>query len=245
MRPLNLIAAISLLLGGAGSQAADFQFSSILRAGLPNAGDWELGIGSSAGTPASTAHLNPYYLNDTPQTFQIGYQQSTNTAFLRFYNQPSGYTQVNYAIPFSVAPGTQVRWEIPTGSLYVRASRVNRPTSVTIDQLALTGGVTILQPLSATSLTAFQSNSQMTSGTTAPVVFVTAGSGDWTLSGRIRFAGLSPYAPGGARRSQLHMGFTVQGTAETPDAPTVLTMASGLLALGLLRGRFHLRRTRP
>lgn len=223
---IALLAAAAPLLPG-----ADFGFDAIIRAGLPNNGDWELGLGPTGNNSARTSHLNPYYANNTWQRFEIGYSAALNAAFLRFYNQPGAPTQVLYANPFSGAAGANIIWEIPASGLYLGASSRNRFTEVELDQLSLTGtGLAVIQPVGVTALSASQLNSNTTVVYPTPITFRTSG-GDWTLSGQIRFDGLGAYTPGGARQSDLHMGFNVTGTVDVPEPASAALVLAGVAAL--------------
>lgn len=229
---------LCFLAAGQPLEAADFGWSAIIRAGLPNAGDWELGMGPLGNNTATSAHLSPYYANNIYQNFQIGYRSATQTAFLRFYNGPgTAYTEITRPIGFAVSPSAIITWEIPASAFYLSASSRPAPTAVAVDQLSLSGtALTVLQPLAMTAWSASQNRSNMVAPIGAPVVFQTAG-GDWTLSGRIRFQGLQTYQSPGAQRSQLHMGFSINGTVETPEPATWTLTAASLALLGLWRRR--------
>lgn len=219
--------------------AADFGFSTIIRAGLPNSGDWELGIGPEGNNAAVTANLLPYYPNNVARQFQIGWDAVTQRGYLR-YTHTSVLSQALYYSPgFSFTPASTLRWEIPVGGLYVRATDRNRPTGAYLENLTLTGtGLTILQPLGVSSLTATQNGSgSQTTGTTAPVTFLAAGTSSWVLSGTIRFQGLGTYVSGGARRSELHMGFSGGATVESPEPIPALLVGSGLIVFATARRR--------
>ncbi|NWF83727.1 MAG: PEP-CTERM sorting domain-containing protein [Bryobacteraceae bacterium] len=221
--------------------AADFSFSTIIRAGgilfLP---DWELGIGPAGNPSAIQGNLGlfNYYPNGAARPFQIQYTRATNRAVLTY----NGATSVTYAPGGpGLAPGSV--WTIPAGSLFVSASSRPVATSVTISGLTLGGGVTVLQPFSATTLTASQLNSNMMASLGSPVVFRTGPTGDWTLSGTIAFTGLRIYTfPlfNGAAGSELSMGAGISGSDVPEPASWLLTLA-GAASVG---GAKFLRRSR-
>lgn len=219
---------------------ADFDLSATIRAGMPGNGDWELGIGPGGNNTAFNAHLpaGRYYPNGLPNRFEIGYRNATNTAFLRYYSNATLFTEVVYDAP-GAGLGTGATWTIPAGSLFVSAARRNNAlTRVVVDQLAVGGGVQVLQPFSSTSLAAWQFGWSSIDSLAAPVVFRTTGTGDWLLSGRIAFTGLAAYTNPGAQRSQLQMIANVSGTsAAVPEPAPLALIAFGLAGMSALRVR--------
>lgn len=223
-----------------GLGAADFSFSTIIRAGgvlfWP---DWELGIGPAGNPFAYQGNLGlfNYYPNGAARPFQIRYTQATNTAVLTYNGGPS----VTYSPGGpGLAPGAV--WTIPARSLFVSASSRPVTTSVTISGLTLGGGVTVLRPFSTTTLTATQFNSNTTAGLGSPVVFRTGPTGDWTLNGTIAFTGLRIYTfPffNGAGGSELSMGAGISGT-DVPEPASWLLSLAGIATVGgtwLIRSR--------
>lgn len=212
--------------------AADFSFSTIIRAGgILFWPDWELGIGPAGNPSAVQGNLGlfSYYPNGAARPFQIQYTQATNTAVLTY----NGTTSVTYSPGGpGLAPGSV--WTIPAGSLFVSATSRPVATSVTISGLTLGGGVTVLQPFSSTTLTASQLNSNATTGLGSPVVFRTGPTGDWTLNGNIAFTGLRIYtfpAFNGAIGSELSMGADISGT-DIPEPASWLLLVGGIASLG-------------
>jgi len=218
-----------------GIYAADFGFSVIIQAGRQN-GSWEIGIGLR-GNPTNTAQVNPYYGNNTPQQFEIGYTQSTNTAFVRLYQNATTYNEATYnpvgGAP--LAPGGS--WTLPANSFFVSAASRNPPTSVTVAGMALSPGLSVLQGLSST-LTAAQpgrppSNPSVVTNLASPVQFMAQGNGgNWLLSGTISFVGLSAYQGGGADRSDLRFGFDA-GASDVPETSTAMSFGCGLGLIGI------------
>lgn len=226
----------AIAVGGVPGRAAEFGLSATIRAGLRNAGDWELGIGPLGNNTANRLNLNQanYFPDNLPNRFEIGYTNATNSAFVRYYYGATAYQQVDY-VPGGAGLGAGSVWTIPAGSLFLSAARrPNVLTAVWIDQLALGGGVQTLQPFSTTTMLAWQYNSSMTTPTTSPVSFRTSASGDWLLSGRIGFLGLSAYNPGGAQRSQLQMIANISGvSAPVPEPAVELMVGAGLVGLAM------------
>lgn len=218
--------------------AADFAFSVIIRAGLANPGDYELGIGPtgvpSAGT-IQTAHMVPYYGNNTPQRFEIGYQEATSTAFVRVYHANGTYAQATYVPPDAIPMPANSSWALPGSALYVRASRRPVATGIRVNDLALGPGLDSLDPLSTTSLEAVRPafGDGVTQDMGSPVVFrAFQNGGDWLLSGTIAMQGLRAYVPGGAARSELHLSLTAEATAVPeptywPVFPVLATVIGG------------------
>jgi hypothetical protein len=240
-RPLNLVlvglTAAGLLTG------ADFGFSAIIRAGLPNAGDWELGIGPSGNNSAVTAHLSPFHPDNLERRFEIGYTAATRTAYLRYFHTNTSATTISYTTTYAYSPSAMLRWEIPSNGLYLQAHNRNRPTGVFLNNLELSGaGLTVLQPLAVTSMSAAQSGSGVNTPLGSPLIFRAAGSSDWRLSGAIRFQGLNPYTSGGARRSELHMGFSGGAFVESPEPVPAILIGSGLILFATARTRYGRKR---
>ncbi|NWF83726.1 MAG: hypothetical protein HXY18_07855 [Bryobacteraceae bacterium] len=245
---LGTAVLLTVAAAGVPCRAAEFGLSATIRAGLWNAGDWELGIGPLGNNTANTLNLSPanYYPDNLPNRFEIGYTSATNSAFVRYYYGAASYQQVAYAAG-GAGLGAGSVWTIPAGALFVSAARrPNVQTAVWIDQLSLGGGVQVLQPFSSTTLLALQYNSSMTTPTTSPVSFRTGASGDWLLSGRIGFLGLSAYNPGGAQRSQLQMIANISGvSAPVPEPAVQLMVGAGLVGLAMLGVRKRRRRGMP
>ena len=233
----TVLTAAILFAAATTCRAADFGLSATIRAGLRNSGDWELGIGPSGNNTLHTANLAPYYPDNEARRFELGYSSATNEAFLRYYHDASTFQQATFA-PGGSGLGAGSVWIIPVGSLFVSSASRPSATSIAVDQLALSGGVEVLQGLSSTSLTAAHTGSTVVASLADPVLFRTGASGDWLLSGRISFSGLSAYQPSGAQRSQLQLIANVSGTSvQTPEPPASGLFALGLFGVGLLAGR--------
>ncbi len=228
-----------------GLSAAQFQFGTMVRAGLSGNQEWEIAAGQSSGAlppSATTGQVSPHYTDGRNNPFEIGYVKSTNTATLTVRTGSGGggssTTTVNWnPVGGSLLPAAAT-WTIPMGGLYVSAARVPIATSISLDKLKLTGAISILQPIQQTTMTAAQNNTPggVVVRQSADIVFRTTGSGDWKLEGEFTMTGLAPNgAQPGAKRSELQFGFNV--IAEAPEPATVLATALGLGALIALRRR--------
>lgn len=244
---LNAIRKASLLLIAGlcwqgGAHAADFDFFSILRAGMPNGTDWEIGLGPDGNNITGQAHFNYQapgtmtWGNNVNQNFEIGYNANTNRAYATVFTQNGTPVTATYNGPVGgVSP--DATWTISPGGLYVSAASRIVPTSVRISNLTLQAGLTVLSPLTVSTLTASQLLIPSQDSNTSPIVFQAASTGgSWYLSGQIRFQGLSSYLPFGASRSQLQMGMTVSAT-DTPEPSAMLLTGMGLIGLSLIRRR--------
>lgn len=244
--PLVLARAGLLLLAATGTAAAaDFGFAVIIQLG--GAATWEVGIGPRGSAPVATTSVNPDYQDNTPRRFEVGYTQATNTAFVRVYQTNNvNYQQATYQ-PVGGAPLLPAgSWTLPASSFSVAADAKLFPTSVTVDNLGLSAGLTVLQPLSTTTLTASQTGifggvDIPSASLGSPVQFRAQGTGgNWMLSGRITFAswiGLGGFlAPTG---NDLRFGFDA-GASDVPEPSTALYLGCGLGLLGL----YSLRRRR-
>lgn len=216
------------MFGAQAASGADFNFNVLIRAGLAGNGDWEVGMGlNSAGVPTVSGQLAPYYLNGQPQRFEIGYTQSSGQAYTRIYSDAAGSAlllNVIYTVPNAapLAPGGG--WTLPAASFYTRASaNASATTSVSVTNMALSTGLSVLNPPSITSL---NTGAGQSSNQASPVLFQTQ-NGDWVLSGALTMTGLQAYVANGATRSQLQFGLTAQAS-DTPEPAAILLMASGL-----------------
>jgi len=221
----------------AACSAADFSLSATIQAGSSAAASWELGIGPAGNSALSTVSLQPYYPNAQPRQFALGYTNATNTAYLRYTHGSGATQQVTYS-PGGPGLGAGATWTIPIGSLSLTAQPIIWSSTATIANLALGGGVSVLQPFSSTTLSVTRGilGAGDSDAIASPVVFRTGASGDWLLTGTISFGGLAPYAPSlfgiplGAQNSDLSMGAGISGTSDPVPEPTT----SGLLAIGLI-----------
>jgi hypothetical protein len=248
MRPLLLvlIATISLT---SNSIAAEFSFYSILRAGLPGNGDWEIGTGPNGSTIPNSAQYRystgtPGWSNNIDQQFRIGYTQATNTVYATVW----GSTGIEYTSQYNPAGGLTVApngtWTINPGSLYVTATprsvgnAPSAPSSILVENLELSSAVNVLQPMNQTSFYASQPTGTGLRSNSSPIVFsAAANGGDWFLDGTIRFSGLAANSNGpGAQRSSLHFGLTAT-YADSPEPAAILLVSVGLLAMAYLRRR--------
>lgn len=238
----NSVLRTIILLGFAGvplASAADFGFSSIIRAGLRSAADWELGIGPAGNSAASTLNLSPYYGDGTYQAFQMGYTNATNSAYVRIQTTSGQWRDLSYS-GAGAGLGAGATWTIPASSLYVAASGWWLPYSIQVSNLSLSSGLTVVNPLSTTTLTASQWLATDRESLSSPVVFRTGSTGDWALSGQVAFVGLSAYSLLGAQGSDLELGFGASGSSSpTPEAGTLAMIGAGMIVLGLRS--FHRR----
>ncbi len=216
--------------------AASFGFNVLVRAGLNTTGDWEVGMGlNSSGVPTVQAQMSPYFLDGSPQRFEIGYTAGTGTAYTRIFSgaAPSSTMTVNlsYSVPGATILAPSDYWTLPASSFYTSASVRPVPTSVSVQGMVITGNQ-VLNPLSLTAssngITATNQNQS------APILFQAQANGDWQLSGNLTMTGLSAYTSSGAQRSQLQFGLTAQADP-TPEPGTFALMGGtlGLILVGL------------
>lgn len=238
---LRLRETLLLLLTLAPLPAADFGFAVVIRnGGTLAAGQYELGIGQSTSSLAATANLSPWYSVGSYQNFEIGYRNNTNTAYVRFQNGPgSNYTELTYSPANGGIPTAERQWTLPASTFTLNAQAGLFPASVTIDQLAVNGATSILQPLSATTLAASSWLTASSASLGAPVVFRDSGTGaagDWSLTGRLRFTGISIFTPS----NRMQFGFGAAAT-DTPEPETLLLVGSALLLFAGLHRRSRTR----
>ena len=234
--------ALCAFFGGA-AQAADFGFSVIIRAGSNSLADWEIGIGPRGGGIADTSFIWPYYANNGSNHFQIGYTQATNTAYVRLQTNFL-FFPLQWSATYNPVGGGPLNangsWTLPASSFLVAAApNASVNTGVSVRNLALSGGLNVLQGLSSTSLSAAQTGAGATGTMASPVVFRASNSGgDWMLSGDISFAGLSAYFANGAQGSQLQFDLNASAS-DVPEGSSGLMMGTGmaLIAVAAFRKR--------
>ncbi|MBL8239859.1 MAG: hypothetical protein JNM66_20710 [Bryobacterales bacterium] len=236
-----------LVVFAAGLNAADFTFYTTMQAGFPGALSWELGAGSSSATtqsqvnygydPAATAPS--WRAAGAPQSFEIGYRQSTNRGFVTVYNNAGAPVTASF-VNTGPALGPNTTWTIPTASFFTTASALFLPASISVENLTLSSGVQILSGSLPNSIGSSFSGSgpAVSSSLGAPIVInPSSNGGDWTISGTIRFTGV--IGGGGlAFGDQLRFGFGASGAdTATPETSSALLIGAGLIALGCLRNR--------
>jgi hypothetical protein len=243
IRPVLMMCMVLTGIVWPGAFAADFNMSTIIRAGGNGNTDYELGIGPEGSSGANRGNVNPYYSSSTQYAFRVGYTNATNRAYVSIQRANGQWTQVNYG-PGGTGLGVGASWTIPASSLYVSATPAVWPTRVTISNLTLGSGLTVLSGLSTTTLTAQQWLSSDIDALTAPVIFRTtaATGGDWLLSGLIQFTGLASDTFGlGARGSQLAFDLGARGTSETPEPDARAMVVIGVVLLWCGSGLRKLR----
>jgi hypothetical protein len=231
----SLIACFTILAVSA--HAATFGFSTIIRAGLSNSGDWELGIGPENNNSQFNAQLTPYYPNNQLRNFEIGYRSANNQAFVRFQPVTNGaWTEAAFN-PIGGAPLTPTAtWTLPSTFFYIQASGTSPVTTgVSLSNVSLSGsGLTVLSsPGNFTASVARTGNTSSNWSPSTSYVFRSSTGGSWTLSGQLSFLGLSAYLPSGGQRSQLHFALAALA-ADTPEAGTTALAGLGLVVLAML-----------
>lgn len=219
--------ALGLVLTSGLLPARDFQFGTMIRWGASGP-EWELGAGASAGAPANTVSSD--LGNFVSQNFQIGYNQASNTGFVRI-----GANQASFN-PSNGGPLNSGIWTIPSAAFFVRANGFL--TTVQVTGLSFASGVTVLAPMTSTTLTAVNPATSgiptlMTQG--GPIVFRADASGNWTLQGQVTMAALL-----GAGASGMEFGVTAMA-ADTPEPATILLTGTALALLAIRRRRLARR----
>lgn len=216
------------------ASAADFQFSTIIRAGLAGASDTELGIGATAGSPTSTGDVNPYFAPASAQLFEIGYLKATNTAYVRVYQNLSSSSAFSQVTHNPVGGGSQPAnaiWRLPATSFFVRATNGSGINFASVSNLALSGvsgAINVLSPLQSTSMLAYQLGFASQSNVTQSqdVRFIADSGGNWRLTGQLQFIGLQSNG-GVASGGDIQFGVTA-ALSETPEPAS-----TGLAFLGI------------
>lgn len=221
--------------------AADFGFSVVIRAGDSNtvSGQWELGIGATGAAPSATASITPgFNANAAARVFVVGYTNATNTAYLRLYNAAgTAYQEVTYHPAGGGVPAANRRWDLPGDSFLLQAES-GQNGQIALTSLTLSGVLTVLQPLSASTLTLSHSGTGGSTQLGSDVVFLNGGTGtgiagDWALTGRIQISG--PQRLNGSA-NRLRFGLDANAT-NTPEPTTYAMIGLGLLVFRILYRR--------
>jgi hypothetical protein len=247
MRRTSVFLAILIGFFAAGATAQSFTFYSTLHAGQPGGGDWEIGTGLNLPITSawSTAHFDAdgpgnWWVNGQAQTFRIGYNAATNSAYTTVFNaapgNPLGASSTATLVNPGAAPATTT-WTLPAASFNVRSSF--NGASITVQNLTLGPNVNLLSGVLPTNLTAAQSGGfSVGSRMSAPLVIdAAANGGSWYIQGVITMAGLQGSGNGaGARNAQLQFNLAATGS-DTPEATTMSLLGAGLLVMGWMRRR--------
>jgi hypothetical protein len=242
MRTLSWV-FLSLVMAGTAC-AESFTFNATLRAGRFAGADWEIGIGniSNSESTQNFNHLespgnNHWGGPNTWHTFQIGWLAATNTAFVSVWNAngtPTTATITNTGTPL----GVETIWTIPVNNFFLSAAARPGDTSISLQNVSLSSGVQVLSGGLPNSITVSQSGSGSSYGNFSPIVINPASAGgNWTLSGQIRFTGLTSQG-GVAQNSQLQLLFGATGV-DTPEAGTVSLIGLGLIGIAVYRRRLR------
>lgn len=218
---MSLFCAVLALAPGL--PAAQFQFGTMIRAGLSTSNSWEMAAGKTSSSTSETESLSRYYTNGSTHDFEIEYEKEENELKLTVRTSSSGSgsgrTELTYHPTGGASAPASMLWTIPAGSFFLRAAQVVGATSIRLSNLKLEGAISILQPIQQTTMTAAQNNTPggVLVTQSKDIVFRTNNSGDWKLTGQIRLAGLAASATGaGAKNDDLQFGFNVFAGA-TPE----------------------------
>lgn len=232
-------AAAVLVVGSPAAHAGNFQFGTMIRAGLASAADWELGVGPSSSSTTNRVDKSPYY-SGGGQLFEIGYLNSTNTAYVRVYNgttSSSGFNQASFN-PVGgggpVAPGTI--WRLPAASFFVQAINPAGNSLIQLTSLTLsgvTGAVSVIQPLSTTTMVAYQlpvfGIANPSVHQSQDLVFRADSGGNWKLTGQLSIVGL---ISGGGVAQGNDLAFGVGAvSAATPEPGSMALLSMGVAGM--------------
>jgi hypothetical protein len=231
---LTALLALLFLLAPV-SHAAVFTVGAILQAG--GNGTYEIGAGSTSGSPVNTTDDNPYWQSGLDQQFDIAYSRATNTLTVTLYQNGSttAFNSVSYT-PAGPALAINSTWIIPASSFFVQAlSGSSLLSIINVSNLTLTGlngALNVISPIQQTTMqaTQFLGNSS-TVTQSQDVVFRGDSTGSWQLSGLITLTGFFGFPTG----NQLAFGITATATPE--PAGGLLSITGLVLGFGFLRWR--------
>ncbi len=227
------MAAVALFFSAA-AQGAQFQFGALVQAGIAGTGDWEIGIGTTAAAPASTASLATQWANNTPRLVELEYLKSTNSVNVRVYDgntNAGGFTQTSYSPAGGTLVGANAVWTLPASSFFVQATNGTiLPSSITVSNITLSGisgAVNIIQPLQQTTLAANHSflGATATTAQTGDVVFQADVNGNWRMTATVTMTGL--FGAFGASGNELALALNANALDPVPEPGTL-----GLLLIG-------------
>src|SRR4051812_14998752 len=107
------------------AQGAQFQFGALVQAGIAGAGDWELGVGTTAAAAVNTASLTNQWVAGADRMLQLEYLKPTNTVNVRLYDGATAtgaFTQVSYSPAGGALVGANAIWTLPAASFFATAS---------------------------------------------------------------------------------------------------------------------------
>ncbi len=145
---------------GAAAQGAQFQFGALVQAGVAGTGDWEIGIGTTATAPSSTASLGTHWADGVSRMVEMEYLKPTNTVNVRVYSRSTGDGALRRPLPIlqvEAAVGANAIWTLPASSFFVQAWCDQSAISITVSNITLTGisgALNVIQPIQQTTLAA-------------------------------------------------------------------------------------------
>lgn len=221
----------------------DFSFFTTIRAGYPTPLLWELGAGSTSSTSESNVNYEWNTANgDTSwrpgnlqQSFQVGYNRTTNTGFVTVFNSNNTPVTASYTNP-GAAPAVHAIWTLPSANFFASAQTSFLPGSIDLENLSFDPGVQILSGSLPTSIGASNPGNAntITSNINAPIIFdAIANGGNWTISGTVRMNGIVGTS-GSALGNNLLFQVGAFGS-DTPESSTISLFGAGLAAILLAR----------
>lgn len=240
MKRAGIVIGLLLSLGVIEAAAQSFSFYSTLQAGQQNSNDWEIGIGTPGSAPSATSDYGynatgQQYWNPASggQTFRIGWDATTNTAYTTVFKANGTATSVTMQNTGTALSANTI-WTLPASSFVANATPnggSNATTSIQFSGLSISPGVAVTGTLPST-FGASQSGSAVSNSLSAPLLLNASGAaGSWYIQGTVQFTGLITQG-GNARGSQLQFLLGAVGT-DTPEGSSLGLMGGGLLALGL------------
>ena len=234
------IAGLALTMGAA-AQGAQFQFGALVQAGVAGTGDWEIGIGTTATAPSSTASLGTHWADGVSRMVEMEYLKPTNTVNVRVYNgntATGAFTQASYNPAGGAAVGANAIWTLPASSFFVQALGTIQPISITVSNITLTGisgALNVIQPIQQTTLAASHGLFGGTDITaqSGDVVFQSTGSGSWRMAASVTMTGFLVLPSG----NQTALGINASAVDAVPEPSTfaLLLVGGALVAGGRLR----------
>lgn len=232
---------ILLVISGMGELLAQsFPFYTVLRAGRAGNGEWEIGVGNAS--TLNTANFSyggigglTWNANGS-QSFRVGYDATTNSAYATVFNQNNIGTTVTLANTGAPLTADTV-WTLPAGAFSVTASPTNvfgiGSSSISLSGLTLSPSGSLLSGSLPSSLSATQNGTTVTQTLSSPILLdATANGGSWYIQGTIQMTGLLTQG-GLARDSQLQFLMGASSAAATPEPMTFALIGAGLVLLGM------------
>ena len=211
--------------------SAPFPFNALIQFGSASTAEPEIILGDASSTSAIPLTMSPYWSNGQSREFRFIYTRPTNSLEVRVYNNGSTTTFGSFSFNPTAGPAPlDAVWTLPASQFFAVANSGTGSNGISISNLGISsptgGAVTILSPMTTTSLNASSGGALPTQTITQGqnVTFRGDANGSWQLTGFVtmNFSGLPT-------NSTTRMQFGMSASADTPEPTTWLLSGLGVL----------------